>query len=274
MSYIDRSLAAGGTFGVNFKEFLADSLSSLDGKRSEDNSIVGLEYQYALGDKDCGFYYRSSLGSRKLQKDFWKDKGTCDELKGWVFSIVLQILREAGMTYKKVSFTRVSFMIPELDLALQRHPELAHFMREQGIRLISVPIPVKKVEVKAGDTIWGIANAAGDPRGWHAIATMNSGNIESWRRIPVGTHLSVPVGFGKEADIESGYQIRPGETLQEIAEKKLGDKKYWGLLYFLNRHQISKPDEIPANVKLALPKKPEAVVGETTEFVEFKAALR
>lgn len=49
------------------------------------------------------------------------------------------------------------------------------------------------------------------------------------------------------------HEVRPGETLAEIARSTLGDSALWPALYRANRDQIRDPSRLYPGQKLAIP---------------------
>ncbi len=50
-----------------------------------------------------------------------------------------------------------------------------------------------------------------------------------------------------------GYQVRPGDTLSDIANHELGSASDWPALWWANRHEVPNPSLITAGQRLRLP---------------------
>ena len=157
-------------------------------------------------------------------------------------------------------------------VALARHPELEQVMVNLGITVVRVPVPVRTIKVKEGDTLWQIASESGNPWAWKAIGAVNANKLTSWNRIETGDDLNIPTWVGARTSLRD-YEVKAEDKLQTIAEEKLGKEVCWGVLFVMNHHKLRRPDTVPANSRLRLPDKSSAIVNDATECIEMKAMV-
>lgn len=104
--------------------------------------------------------------------------------------------------------------------------------------------------VKAGETLWGIAERyTGYGGNWRQIAATN--HLHHGELIPAGRHLRVVVETATTND--NVVTVHDGDTLSAIAEDHLGRGSAWPKIYDANRDQIRNPDLIYPGEQLQMP---------------------
>src|SRR5262249_36024407 len=137
--------------------------------------------------------------------------------------------------------------------------------------------PASAYRVRAGDTLWSIAEAAyGSGAEYRRLVTANLGRRMSngdvfgpGGVIQPGWVLEVPEPsrwVESDADTHRWYTVEPGDTLSGIAARVLGDPDRWPELFDLNRdvatldggRTLAAPDLIWPGLRLRLPDQPPA----------------
>jgi nucleoid-associated protein YgaU len=104
--------------------------------------------------------------------------------------------------------------------------------------------------VQPGDTLGQISTVIyGTSRRWQDLASANS--LEANTPIYPGDVLRYPADSASEA-YESAYRnltrskvvVQKGDTLEQIAERELGNKAYWKLVWRWNESIIAEPNRI------------------------------
>lgn len=120
--------------------------------------------------------------------------------------------------------------------------------------------------VQPGESLFGIAQQyLGDGNRWREIAALNEGRVGSNGSVKLGVALRIP-GVGVQspasrpasrvsqpAATPSVYEVRPGDTLGEIAMRTLGTSKRTDDLLAANRDLIDDADEIRVGMRLKIP---------------------
>jgi LysM repeat protein len=65
--------------------------------------------------------------------------------------------------------------------------------------------------------------------------------------------VTISLHPGAAHHAQSGYTVRPGDTLSNIARQELGKAADWPALWWANRHQVPNPGLITAGQRLRLP---------------------
>ena len=146
------------------------------------------------------------------------------------------------------------------------------------------PAQDRQVNVHAPSTLWRLAEAhTGDGTRWRELLDLNRGVrlpdgtalTSSTQTIPVGTTLSLPVGAHSQAAGPAekatradrphqvrmkSYTVKPGDTLWDIAEEKLGDPTRYPDLFDASRDTIQPggkrlvdPDHIEPGWAITIP---------------------
>jgi nucleoid-associated protein YgaU len=118
--------------------------------------------------------------------------------------------------------------------------------------------------VKAGDTLSSIAQEwFGEAARWDLIQQANPALDP--RRLRIGQVLLLPAKSAARPTLSAvggatgTYTVRSGDTLSSIARARLGEERYWRLIYEANRHTIgSNPDTIRVGMELIIPVRPPA----------------
>jgi len=119
--------------------------------------------------------------------------------------------------------------------------------------------------VEPGDTTWSIARQFyGDGKYLHAVAEANP--MTDPTTIQPGDELRLPpksdvvasddqqAGASQASGSQGGYEVKPGETLSDIARRRLGDPRAWRRIYEANKERIGPdPDRVQAGTKLVIP---------------------
>ena len=160
-----------------------------------------------------------------------------------------------------------SFRPPLLAAGSQR--ELGEGWREPEPRRM-VPLPAPEVAeqarwhiVREGDTLYAIATLHyGNGELWTMIRDANEvagGVIRPGQRLKIPqTQRSAPLvrNSGQQPARSSGprvYEVKPGDTLSEIAMRELGSVRHMNRLLEANRDTLGSADEIRVGMKLTLP---------------------
>ncbi|MGG2463804.1 LysM peptidoglycan-binding domain-containing protein [Streptomyces sp. RGM 3693] len=122
-----------------------------------------------------------------------------------------------------------------------------------------------------GETVWDLAeHYLGDGRRHSELRALNP-HLPDTATLPTGTVVRLPAdartglapqdaetrmvdaGTGKKQARHETYTVASGDSLYEIADKKLGDGDRWTDLYKANRQEIRDPDLIYPGQELDLP---------------------
>ncbi|MDX1649425.1 MAG: LysM peptidoglycan-binding domain-containing protein [Myxococcota bacterium] len=66
--------------------------------------------------------------------------------------------------------------------------------------------------------------------------------------------LALPALSAEPAATERVHEVRPGETLWQIAAATIGDPTLWPALYLANRDRIKDPARVYPGQRLAIPR--------------------
>jgi nucleoid-associated protein YgaU len=120
--------------------------------------------------------------------------------------------------------------------------------------------PTTTYTVKRGDSLWKIAEQQlGDGRRYDEIVSLNEVVLHGQPDfITPGTLLRIP--GAPEPDENEGYVVLPGDTLSEIAEKRLGDATAYRRIFDASRgtlqpngDRLTDPDLIRPGWQLIIP---------------------
>jgi len=296
IALMDKWAAARVRWQPGARDFLGDSMQSLERKQRDDTKIVGLEFNHDKDEKDCNIYYRSAATRSDPQKEFVREKGSCTLMRAVVFSIFLQtrdvLMRTKLLRVKDVvpawtsgyTITDANRMLginnvvalgglTEMMVALARHPELGKVFEDQGLRLMSVSIPVKKVTVSAGESLWSVADGFGLSTAWPSIGAVNAKKLTSWKAVQAGAEVRVPAWLGVPVEATKMYRVTSGDTLRTVAQREFGKADYWGLVYVMNLPTVNDPDVLTENSQLRLPKDSLLILRDVAGVVELKTAV-
>ena len=122
------------------------------------------------------------------------------------------------------------------------------------------------VTVRRHDTLWRLAEVhLGDPMRWTEIRSLNAGILHGGTTIRAGHQLRLPrdARGGDAAQSltrHTRYTVRPGDTLSQIAEDRLGGAGRYPQIFEASRgivqpggRRLSDPDLILAGWQLAIP---------------------
>jgi nucleoid-associated protein YgaU len=113
--------------------------------------------------------------------------------------------------------------------------------------------------VQEGETLWSIAQQHyGDGGQWRRIAEANPEAVQEDGVVRTGVRLRVPHGQGAGDEDEARrpprvVTVKPGDTLREIARRKLDGAESWERLYNANREKLEGPRSLSPGQKLVLP---------------------
>ena len=153
-----------------------------------------------------------------------------------------------------------------------------------------VRAPAAAYRVRAGDTLWSIAEAAyGSGSQYRRLVTANLG-----RRMPDGEAFAAqgvirpgwvldvpePSRWIEAADGQRWYTVESGDTLSGIAGRVLGDPERWTELFELNRdvatlddgRTLARPELIWPGLRLRLPTDAQVAVDAVIEPITLAAA--
>ncbi|MHC4663239.1 MAG: LysM peptidoglycan-binding domain-containing protein [Planctomycetota bacterium] len=135
------------------------------------------------------------------------------------------------------------------------------------------PVPRPRTYVvKSGDSLYSISrNVYGDTSKWRLIFEANRHLIKDKNRIVKGWELTIPAADSaatapkapvasvpesrpKEIAPEFRYTVKPGDTLESIAEKVMNNRAYARLILRMNRDRINDPKNLPPGLILEVPK--------------------
>lgn len=104
--------------------------------------------------------------------------------------------------------------------------------------------------VQPGEELWGIAERElGSGLRWREIVALNPGLTAHDPVLP-GTHLALPPAPLLH---EHQVEVKPGDTLWDLADEHLSDARRWPEIQRVNHHLITDPDHIEAGWVLSIP---------------------
>ena len=119
--------------------------------------------------------------------------------------------------------------------------------------VVAPPVAPPTHTVQPGDTLFDIAQSVlGDGNRWPEIFALNRDQIGNPNLIFPGQVLRLPDAApgGPPPQV---YTVVPGDTLSDIARRKLGDANRWPEIFALNRTIINNPNLIFPGQVLLLP---------------------
>lgn len=153
-----------------------------------------------------------------------------------------------------------------------------------------IPAPVASYRVRAGDTLWSIAEAAyGSGSQYRQLVTANLGRpmtdgepFSATGVIKPGWVLDIPEPsrWIQESDGGRWYTVAAGDTLSGIAGRVLGDPDRWAELFELNRdvatlddgRMLDRPELIWPGLRLRLPGTTQTTIEADPSSVELTVA--
>jgi len=130
----------------------------------------------------------------------------------------------------------------------------------EGLGLgFSEPVNGTVYEVKAGDSLWEIAeDAYGSGYNWVDVVKEN--DLSNPGLLLVGQKLTLPKVTPKLMTKEESlpevteYVVRRGDSLSKIALRVYGDMFAWEKIWEANRSEIGNPDLIEIGMNLVIPR--------------------
>jgi nucleoid-associated protein YgaU len=114
----------------------------------------------------------------------------------------------------------------------------------QATQTPRTPAPASTYRVKAGDTLWTIAESQlGAGSRWMSIYAANKGQVSHPSRIQIGQVLQLPQRqqASKASAAKVRITVRPGDSLSLIAKRRLGRIDRWREIYDMNRQTLRNP---------------------------------